>query len=312
MNRRLITIIVLLFVIVNISFGQKTITGTVLLKEFEEEKEAIGGVIITEKGTINSTTSDIDGRFSIIINDTSNVLVFSFIGCVTREVILNDILEIEVTLKPYIHYEAWDQKIRFNLNSGVINNPYGVGIGFSIPLSKTSFAFTSSIRYQADFVSNQAIIASLEFKRIRLSPLLGLSFESNYRNISGEANYKQNYYSIESILSYLQNNLFIGYTHINLEKDGFPAEINNAGLVTGFNTYIRDPLNIRIGGKVAIFNNLCEYQGEIEKRLSRYYSFIKYYNSKSYSELSIGIGIEFTYMLRYQKNSNKYATQHAV
>jgi hypothetical protein len=310
MKRRFLSIIILLFVIVNNNLGQKTITGSVFLKEFEEEEVSIGGVVITEKGTSNSTTSDIDGRFNIIIADTSNVLVFSFIGCVTREVILNDILEIEVSLKPYIHYEAWDQKIRLFLNSGVINNPFGVGIGFIVPISKTSFAINSSISYQSNLISNQAITASLEFKRIRLSPLLGLSFETDFRHIIGEENYIQNYYSIESKWLYLQNSLSIGYGHINLEDDSFPANIDNAGLVAGFSTFLGDPLYVTVGGKVAIFRDLTEYHGEIEKRFKRIYSFIKYYKSKSYSELSIGIGIEFTYMLRYQKNSNRYATQH--
>lgn len=51
--------------------------------------QTLPGVNVLEKGTTNGTTTDADGRYSLSVQDENAVLVFSFIGYVTREVALN-------------------------------------------------------------------------------------------------------------------------------------------------------------------------------------------------------------------------------
>jgi TonB-dependent starch-binding outer membrane protein SusC len=65
-------------------FGQqRTITGTIT--EIPDGK-TVPGVTIIVKGTTNGTTSDIKGNFSLKINESSKVLVFTYIGMKTVEI----------------------------------------------------------------------------------------------------------------------------------------------------------------------------------------------------------------------------------
>ena len=145
----------------------------------EQTEELIAGATISLKETSISTTTDYNGRFQLTINDTSKVLVVSYIGYVTREVILNGQtnIKISISIKPYVIYEAWDQKVRLNVNCGILNNPYGVGLGFSVPLFRTSIALNSNINYQMDFRSNHAFETTVGISNIRLNSNLGLIFD---------------------------------------------------------------------------------------------------------------------------------------
>ena len=62
-----------------------TVGGTVTT----ESGEPMPGVNILEKGTTNGTTSDANGRFSLVLSEPSSVLVFSFIGYLTYDVPVN-------------------------------------------------------------------------------------------------------------------------------------------------------------------------------------------------------------------------------
>ena len=77
------------------TFGQtQQITGVV----FDENNTSIPGVSIAEKGTANGTVTDIDGKFTINVSESSSTLVFSFIGFETQEVALNGQTNLQVHL----------------------------------------------------------------------------------------------------------------------------------------------------------------------------------------------------------------------
>lgn len=77
----ILTLLLLLFPLV--AFSQKaTISGTVT----DEGGMGIPGVSIVELGTSNGTISDMDGNFSLSVNQTPARVSFSFIGYVTQEV----------------------------------------------------------------------------------------------------------------------------------------------------------------------------------------------------------------------------------
>lgn len=77
---------------------------------------------------------------------------------------------------------------------------------------------------------------------------------------------------------------------------------SNSGFLIGTEIWIPRPMNISINGKVSICKDLTEYQAEINKKFRRILTFLRYYNVNSFTELSIGIGIEFTYHFKYQRN----------
>ena len=56
------------------------------------------GVTIQEKGTSNGTISNIDGEFKLTVSGPESVLVFSFIGLTTREVVVGNQSQIELIL----------------------------------------------------------------------------------------------------------------------------------------------------------------------------------------------------------------------
>ncbi|MGC1241620.1 MAG: TonB-dependent receptor [Chryseosolibacter sp.] len=71
------------------------ITGTVL----DAESKPLPGASVVEKGTSNGTTTDADGRFSLVVGNDNAVLVFSFIGYLTQEVATNGRSVIDITLQ---------------------------------------------------------------------------------------------------------------------------------------------------------------------------------------------------------------------
>jgi TonB-linked SusC/RagA family outer membrane protein len=76
--------------------GQNAVvTGTVT----DEAGELLPGVNVVEKGTTNGTSTGMDGKFSISVSGNSSVLVFSYIGYVNREIIVENQRSLHVILK---------------------------------------------------------------------------------------------------------------------------------------------------------------------------------------------------------------------
>ncbi len=71
-----------------------TVTGTVT----DDTGEPLIGATIVQKGTNNGVAADIEGNYSISVPSKST-LVFSYIGCDSKEVAVNGKTKIDVTLK---------------------------------------------------------------------------------------------------------------------------------------------------------------------------------------------------------------------
>ena len=71
------------------------ITGTVTSAD---DGTVIPGVNVYEKGMVNGTVTDINGNYSISVNDESSVLVFSYIGLLTQEIIVKSKRVIDVKM----------------------------------------------------------------------------------------------------------------------------------------------------------------------------------------------------------------------
>jgi TonB-linked SusC/RagA family outer membrane protein len=74
---------------------QKSVTGNVT----DSDGAPLPGVTIVEKGTYNGTTTDENGKYTITNLAEDAVLVFSFVGMVTKEIEVEDQSVINVTLE---------------------------------------------------------------------------------------------------------------------------------------------------------------------------------------------------------------------
>jgi TonB-dependent starch-binding outer membrane protein SusC len=74
---------------------QKRITGKVV----DAEGNALGGVNVLEKGTLNGAITDANGSFSVNVASSSSILTLSFIGFSTQEVTVGDQTSLTITLK---------------------------------------------------------------------------------------------------------------------------------------------------------------------------------------------------------------------
>ncbi len=71
-----------------------TVTGNVV----DESDLPLPGVTILEQGTINGTTTDIDGNYSLSVTNAQSVLVFSYVGFTSQEITVGNRTTINVTL----------------------------------------------------------------------------------------------------------------------------------------------------------------------------------------------------------------------
>ncbi|PID69279.1 MAG: SusC/RagA family TonB-linked outer membrane protein [Flavobacteriales bacterium] len=75
---------------------QNTVSGTVTENE---QGDPVIGASVVEKGTLNGTTTDFDGNFSLKITTSNPTLVISYMGFKTKEIPLNGSTNITVTLE---------------------------------------------------------------------------------------------------------------------------------------------------------------------------------------------------------------------
>ncbi|PWG80557.1 SusC/RagA family TonB-linked outer membrane protein [Pararcticibacter amylolyticus] len=75
---------------------QKVVTGTV----FDEAGVTLPGVTIKIEGTERGAVSDKDGKYTIQVNSDADVLIFSFIGCITQKVVIKDRKVLDIKLLP--------------------------------------------------------------------------------------------------------------------------------------------------------------------------------------------------------------------
>jgi TonB-linked SusC/RagA family outer membrane protein len=81
-------------------FGQSTIT--VKGKAVDDNSQPMPGVAVFEKGTTNGTSTNANGEYTLTVSGQKAVLVFSFIGYTSEEVIAGNRTQINVTMVPDI------------------------------------------------------------------------------------------------------------------------------------------------------------------------------------------------------------------
>ena len=76
-------------------FSQKTLTGSVT----DNSNFPLPGASVIEKGTTNGAATNIDGVFSIDLTETPTTLVVSYIGFITKEVVISNQTNITIVLE---------------------------------------------------------------------------------------------------------------------------------------------------------------------------------------------------------------------
>ena len=84
------------------AFAQNKLTG----KISNESGEELVGVSVYEKGTTNGTVTDFNGKYSLNYKSATSVVVFSYVGFATQEVISGSQTELNVTMKPNADLKA--------------------------------------------------------------------------------------------------------------------------------------------------------------------------------------------------------------
>lgn len=69
----------------SMAWAQTTVTGTVT----DKQNSPLPGASVVEKGTVNGTTTDFDGNFTIEVGDINGVLEISYLGYTTSDIPLN-------------------------------------------------------------------------------------------------------------------------------------------------------------------------------------------------------------------------------
>jgi TonB-linked SusC/RagA family outer membrane protein len=81
-------------------FADKQLLVQIKGKVSDETGTGFPGVNIIVKGGTTGTSTDSDGNYTLEVPDQSTVLVFSFIGYVTKEITVGDLTVINVTMTP--------------------------------------------------------------------------------------------------------------------------------------------------------------------------------------------------------------------
>ena len=94
MKKRLLGFLVLFLVASASVMAQRNVSGRVT----SADGASLPGVSVLVKGTTTGTSTDADGRFTLPVQDENSVLVISFIGYATQEIIVGSQTNIDVTM----------------------------------------------------------------------------------------------------------------------------------------------------------------------------------------------------------------------
>ncbi|GAB3908322.1 SusC/RagA family TonB-linked outer membrane protein [Mucilaginibacter boryungensis] len=96
LNRGFYLGLVFVFLIAVQAFAQTiTVSGTVR----DDKRQTLPGVSVSVKGTTTGAVTDVNGHYSLRVNNSQSALVFSFVGYASNEVAINGRTNIDATLK---------------------------------------------------------------------------------------------------------------------------------------------------------------------------------------------------------------------
>ncbi len=281
------------FFIPILSWSQFEVTGVVISKT---DNDSIPGVIVIEKGTKNGTQTNLDGQFSIEVSNPNAILIFSFVGMITKEYSLKGEKKIIVEIKSDCNKDFFDSNsIRIYGQSGLINNPIGGQIDIASPYIFFGGVLDASYSYQTNSKENIFQEGDLEFKHPISNCEFDIDFRVSYRDFKLDNQFDNNTYSFETDFNLSRVSFIAGYSHLEFNSINTSRKYNSSGVLIGIGTSFGRPLYPKLVGKVSIYKDNIEYQGKIQGSYKRFLIFLKYYKLDSFNELSLGIGYNLFY-----------------
>ena len=276
-----------------LSWSQYKISGAVISKT---DNDSIPGVTIIEKGTKNGTQSDLDGLFEIEVSDPNAILMFSYVGMVTKEYKLEGKNKITVETKWDCNKDFFDAyAIKVYGQTGLINNPIGGKIDISSPYIFFGGVLEGSYSYQTNSEENIFQEGSLEFKHPISNCDFDIDFRMSYRDFEFADKLDNKSYSFETDFNISRYSFIAGYSHLEFNNINSLKKYNSSGVLIGFGTSFGGPLYPEVVGKISFYEDNVEYQGKIQGGYKGFLIFLKYYKLSSFNELSLGIGYNFNY-----------------
>lgn len=276
-----------------LSWSQYKISGAVISKT---DNDSIPSVTIIEKGTKNGTQSDLDGLFEIEVSDPNAILMFSYVGMVTKEYKLEGKNKITVETKWDCNKDFFDAyAIKVYGQTGLINNPIGGKIDISSPYIFFGGVLEGSYSYQTNSEENIFQEGSLEFKHPISNCDFDIDFRMSYRDFEFADKLDNKSYSFETDFNISRYSFIAGYSHLEFNNINSLKKYNSSGVLIGFGTSFGGPLYPEVVGKISFYEDNVEYQGKIQGGYKGFLIFLKYYKLSSFNELSLGIGYNFNY-----------------
>jgi hypothetical protein len=286
--------------IVNKLFGQITISGHVISDDIYGEESEQPGATITELNTTNSVISGINGEFSILVNDTSKIII-KFVGCYDKifkasefhgdtiklendDTAIEELERHHITFYPSSTVELYSD---FNLL------PYGISISHYRPYffkrrySSNEYSLSIFMTFLTDFKLNTDFYAAIssDFPIIRLQNLRTTSsFNYHYRNM----NINNNELRIDDYELSLLNRLF-SFLYVYggiLYRNNIKIDDKNIYAMLGLSKSIK---KINFYGDLTFIDNNFEYSLSASRsfyRILHGFSIeIRYNNYIEYDEL---------------------------
>ena len=272
-----------------------TVIGTVITSD---DKSALPGVNVVEKGTENGTNTNVDGKFSITVTDPNATLVFSFIGFQTQEFQLKGQTDIKLTLKLDCNKDFFDAyHISLYANSGLVHNPLGGQIEITSPYTSIG-VIKGSYSYQTNLDDNVFQSGQVELSHPISTCEFDMDFRWSFRKVSFNEDFESFANSGEAQLN-LRNIKFIaGYSHVDLNKFGENEDNVSSGALIGVGKYLGRPFFGTVSGKVSFYKDNIEYQASLQGGYRWFQYFVRYYKLDSFDELSLGVGGQIRYYKR--------------
>lgn len=272
---------------------QVTVTGTVITSD---DKSALPGVNVVEKGTENGTITNADGKFSISVTDSNATLVFSFVGFQTQEFQLKGQTEIKLTLKLDCYKDFFDAyHISLYTNSGLVHNPLGGQIEITSPYTSIG-VIKGSYSYQTNLDDNVFQSGQVELSHPISTCEFDMDFRWSFRKVSFNSDFESFANSGEAQLNLRNIKLIAGYSHLDVTKITENTTKSSSGILIGLgkDVFFR-PFYGTISAKVAIYDRNIEYQAEFKSGYRWFQYFIRYYKLDTFDELSLGVGAQLSY-----------------
>ena len=302
-----LTLTFIIFLITTIAKGQISISGQVVLKE---EDSTVPGATIREEGTSNGTSTDLEGRFSLMVKKLPTTLEILSIGAVPKKVLVKEQKELLINLKLDCTRHTFDhQLLGFYMASGVINNPYGGEFHLSFPAFWRMSTLKGKISYQTDFDDNENLYGQIAFDHILFTCDYDLDLKVDYQKVSVrkgidfEIQSLETHFNLNKSYSKIRYARFIvGLSKIRHASNEVNSFTRDTAPIIGIGTILGEWWRLMVVGKVTLYDNLPKYDIELSRDFRRIDTFIRFQKLESFNEISIGIGTHIGYRLKKRNN----------